>query len=229
MGKKERLPADDKVKIVEAFISGHECRSSIKLKYGTSWSTLRDWIRLYETRGIDGLMSYNKYRKYTPETKLTAVNEYLDGKGSLYDISKKYDISTTSLLRGWIKWYNSHMIFKQTNSGGATHMAKGRDTTLAERIEIVSHCIANNKDYGKTIEKYGVSYGQVYGWVRKYESEGSEGLTDRRGKRKDVSTMTEVEKLRAQIKLKEAENLRLKMENDLLKKLEEIERRRGHN
>ena len=34
-------------------------------------------------------------------------------------------------------------------------MTKGRTTTLEERIEIVSYCIANGKDYGATIEKYG--------------------------------------------------------------------------
>jgi regulator of replication initiation timing len=38
--------------------------------------------------------------------------------------------------------------------------------------------------------------------------------------------MTEVEKLQARLKLKEAENLRLRMENDLLKKLEVLERGR---
>lgn len=36
-------------------------------------------------------------------------------------------------------------------------MAKGKNTTLDKRIEIVSHCIANNKDYGKTMKRYGVS------------------------------------------------------------------------
>jgi regulator of replication initiation timing len=41
--------------------------------------------------------------------------------------------------------------------------------------------------------------------------------------------MTEVEKLRAQLKLKEAENLRLQMENELLKKLEALERGRDED
>ena len=103
-------------------------------------------------------------------------------------------------------------------------MTKGRGTTLQERIEIVSHCISNNKDYGKTIEQYGISYQQIYSWVRKYEKDGSDGLADRRGKRKDEASMTEVERLRAQLKLKEAENYRLQMENELLKKLEALER-----
>jgi hypothetical protein len=38
-----------------------------------------------------------------------------------------------------------------------------------------------------------------------------------------------MEKLRAQLKLKEAEKLRLQKENDLLKKLEAIERGRDTN
>ena len=226
MSKKDRLPADEKVKIVEAYLSGTMGRTAI-ISNGIAWSTFRDWKRLYETRGIEGLMSYSKSRKYSPETKLSAVREYLEGKGSLSDISKKFDISTPSMLRGWIKWYNGNMDFKQPNSGGEIYMVKSRDTTLEERIEIVSHCIAGNKDYGKTIERYGVSYSQVYSWVKKYESDGPDGLLDRRGKRKDKDAMTEIEKLRAELKLKEAENLRLQMENDLLKKLEEIERGRG--
>jgi transposase-like protein len=226
MGKKDRLSAEEKFKIVEMFLSGKEGKTSLKENYGVAYSTLRDWVRLYETRGISGLMSYSKSRKYAPETKVAAVRDYLGSKGSLAGICRKYDISTSSMLRQWIKWYNSHGDFKRTNKWGEIYMVKGRNTTMEERIEIVSHCIANGKDYAKTIELYGVSYNQVYTWVRKYEKEGSSSLTDRRGKRKDNSTMTEVEKLRAQIKLKEAENLRLQMENDLLKKLEEIERGR---
>ncbi|UYL93519.1 helix-turn-helix domain protein [Paenibacillus phage vB_PlaS-2/A] len=49
---------------------------------------------------------------------------------------------------------------------------------------------------------------------------------DRRGKRKSEDEMSEVEKLRAQNKLLQAENRRKQMEIDLLKKLDEIERRR---
>jgi len=149
--------------------------------------------------------------------------------GSVGSICAKYDISKDNTLMDWVKWYNGHRDFKQPNSGGAIYMAKGRQTTLEERIEIDSHCIANNKDYGKTVEQYGVSYQQIYGWVRKYEKEGADGLADRRGKRKDEACMSEVEKLRAQLKLKEAENLRLQMENELLKKLEALERGRDRD
>ena len=56
----------------------------------------------------------------------------------------------------------------------------------------------HGKDYTITIEKYGVSYQQIYSWVRKYNEKGAEGLVDKRGKRKPESEMTELEKLRAE-------------------------------
>lgn len=106
-------------------------------------------------------------------------------------------------------------------------MTKGRLTTLDERIEIVSYCIANGKDYGATIEKYGVSYQQIYSWVRKYEVKGVDGLIDKRGKIKPLDEMTEVERLRAENKMLKAENKQKEMEIAVLKKVREIERRRG--
>ena len=60
-------------------------------------------------------------------------------------------------------------IFEQPGPGRGIYMTKGRSTTLEERIEIVGYCIANGKDYGATVEKYGVSYQQIYSWVRKYQ------------------------------------------------------------
>lgn len=48
-------------------------------------------------------------------------------------------------------------------------MTKGWSTNWKERIDIVLYCLSNNHDYQNTSEKYQVSYGQVYQWVKKYE------------------------------------------------------------
>lgn len=98
-------------------------------------------------------------------------------------------------------------------------MIKGRKTTYNERVEIVAFCIENSDNYQLTSDKYKVSYQQVYNWVRKYKKNGCEALIDNRGKSKNIEEMSEKEKL-------ESQNKRLEMENDFLKKLEEIERRR---
>jgi len=165
-------------------------------------------------------------QSYSSELKKCAVEEYLSGAGSQADICKKYKIYSRTQLRNWIKVYNSHRELRPSRGRGSDiYMTKGRNTTYEERVEIVSYCIEHGNDYTAAIEKYGVSYQQIYAWVRKYNEKGAEGLVDKRGKRKPESEMTELEKLRAENKMLEARNKRLETENAVLKKLEEIEGR----
>lgn len=96
-------------------------------------------------------------------------------------------------------------------------MTKERTTTYEERIEIVSFCIEHGNDYTATIEKYGVSYQQIYSSVKKYKAKDAEGLVDKRGKRQPESEMTGVKKLRAENRLLEARNGRPETENAVLK------------
>ena len=74
-----------------------------------------------------------------------------------------------------------------------------------------------------TIEKYGVSYQQIYSWVRKYEEKGVDGLADNRGRTKPIEEMSEIEKLRAENRILQAKNLDLEIENAFIKKLKELE------
>lgn len=129
-------------------------------------------------------------------------------------------------MKKWVSVYNSHERLNNYKIGGAPIMTKGRKTTYEERVEIIKHCIENNYNYAETSLKYQVSYQQVYSWISKFNEGGVEALQDKRGKRKSVDEMSELEKLRAQNKLFEAENKRKQMEIDFLKKLEEIERGR---
>ena len=89
--------------------------------------------------------------------------------------------------------------------------------TCEERIEIISYCIEHGNDYAAAVERFGVSYQQIYSWVRKYNEKGIEGLVDKRGKRKAESEMTEAEQLRAENRILEARNRRLETENAVLK------------
>lgn len=99
-----------------------------------------------------------------------------------------------------------------------------RKTTIEERKEIVKYCIEHGRDYKGTASVYNVSYSQVYSWVKKYDVNGEEGLTDRRGRHKTDDEVDELERLRR-------ENARLKrqlqekdMLAELLKKVQEFER-----
>ena len=105
-------------------------------------------------------------------------------------------------------------------------MKQGRETTLEERIAIVKDCLENGNNYGETAIKFNVSYQQVYNWVKKYKELGDAGLEDRRGRRvTEQAPRTELEELKIKMAQLEHENYMLRMERDLLKKLDELERR----
>ena len=105
-------------------------------------------------------------------------------------------------------------------------MTKGRKVTFDEKVEIVQYCIANGRDYYAVMRKYNVSYQQIYSWLRKYDNGGIDALVDRRGKAKPKNELTDMDRLRIENKMLEAKNIELEMEVRLLKKLQEIERRR---
>lgn len=218
-----KLPVEKKIEVIEGIMRGETNSYRVSKEYGLSKATVINWMRLYEMYGREGLYPVKKNQKYPAQVKLQAVEEYLGGGVSYANLCLKYKIGSPSVLRGWIKCYNDHREFKEPLKEGEIQMVK-RDTTLEERIEIVRACLAGGKNYREVSEQYQVSYTQVRQWVQKYEAKGIEGLVDRRGKRKSLEEMGEMELLRAQLRLKEAENYRLKMENDLLKKLKELER-----
>ena len=100
-------------------------------------------------------------------------------------------------------------------------------TTFDERVEIVQYCIEHDHNYAQTAQRYQISYQQARNYTVKYETGGVEALRDKRGKRKTPDEMNELERLRAEVKILKAEKARAQMEASFLKKLEEIEWRRG--
>ena len=225
MSRTAKVEASKKLQIVEEYLSGKISRSEAGRKSGVDGATVGKWASRYKAEGAEGLIAAAKNKTYTKETKLFAVIDYLSGKGSMLEICERYSISSDRQLRNWINVYNCHEEFR-IYSGGS-RMTKTRETTLAERIAIAKECISNNNNYGETALKYQVSYQQVYGWVKKYAAMGEAGLEDRRGRRAGtLPSRTPEEELRDRIAQLERDKLYLEMENTLLKKVKEVERRR---
>ena len=226
MSRKVKYSIEEKLNAVQKYLDGKESMYSIANRFGIDVSAVRLWVNKYRAMGVDAF-STNQNKHYTKEEKEQAVAAYLHGEGSLMSICKKFKIHSTAQLRNWIKKYNGHEELKASGTGGTVIMTKGRKTTFEERVEIVQYCIAHNRNYAKTAEQYQVSYQQARNYIVKYEAGGVEALRDNRGKRKRPDEMSELEKLRAEVKILKAEKERAEMEASFLKKLEEIERRRG--
>lgn len=221
----KKLNALEKFAIVQEIESGQiGVRSAIK-KFGFCKNTLAKWRRRYRLYGMGGLEIRSHNRSYSADLKLQAVMDYLDGGLSQNQIIAKYKIASTTQLANWIKKYNGHSSLKAYN-GGSRAMTKGRTTTLQERIDIVLYCLNHNRNFNETANLFKVSYQQVYGWVKKYETGGEEGLHDGRGRTKTPEELTEADQQKLAMKKLEYEMERLRAENAFLKKLHEFQRRR---
>ena len=226
MGRKNQFSIEEKIQAVLDYKSGKRGTAQICNDVGVHKRNLYRWVHQYDKYGNSAFWPKKRNKAYTKEFKEAVVREYLSGEGSLEDLVLKYDILSPETLRRWIISYNSHEELKDYDPKGDVYMAKSRKTTLEERTEIAQYCLEHNKEYKLAAEHFDVSYAQVYQWVQKYLKSGEDGLIDNRGKRKDESQLSELERLRRenerlkrQLELKEREEI-------ILKKLQEIERRR---
>ena len=228
MGRKGKYTFEQKLKAVEEYISGKKGAQEISTelsmgKHGRR--QVRKWAKMYQACGPEILKSTDKNSSYSKELKQKVVEEYLAGTVSIMDLRAKYGIRSEAHILNWISKYNSYEELRDYDPHPEVYMAKRRKTTQEERKEIVQYCLENNKDYKGTALKYDCSYSQVYQWVRNYEADGTDGLKDNRGKRRQEEELSETEKLQRRIKQLEHELLMKERENELLKKVDEFERR----
>lgn len=218
---------EKKIQAVKEYLKGYGSYETIAKKYGVSRTPFSKWVEKYRAYGKKAFIQTKHKKIYTEKFKQKLIDEYLLGNTSFPKLAKKYKIPSSDSVRAWVLKYNSHKKIKTCRLGGIVILEKGRTTTLEERIEIVEYCISHEHNYGETAEKYQISYQQARNYTKKYEEKGLEGLKDNRGRNKPENEMTEVEKLRAENKLLKAEKDKAEMEISFLKKLAEIERRRG--
>ena len=227
MSRKSKIDPSLKVELVEKYLRdeiGIYEAARLAGMSGKTSTSVRRWINIYKNEGPAGLLDQKKNRSYSKKLKLEAVNAYLNGEGTKTEIARCFGLRTETQLQKWIEMYNTHGEIKSCTCGGGSYMRKARQTTPEERLTIVQDCLDNDKNYGAMAIKYNCSYQQVRNWVMRYEQMGSAGLEDRRGRRTGSQTArTPEEELRSKIAELERKNRDLQMENDLLKKVRELE------
>lgn len=223
MGRKSIISFKEKLKIVQTILLSQDTIHHQAKILNFDKSTIKIWVEKYKTFGIDGLKTPNTNKKYSKILKITAVKEYISGTSSLIDICSKYKIHSKTQLRYWISLYNRGKLLKSW--GANTMKIKGvrKNISFEDRIEIVKHYLEVSNNYVETAIKFQVSYQQVYQWVQKFNKNGIDALIDRRGKRKPIDEMSEVDKLKLENKILKAKYRRIELENALLKKLNELE------
>lgn len=219
---KTKVSSKQKIKAIESYLKGENSVIKIMEELNIGKRTFREWMRNYETFGNEGLIKQSHKSYYSKAFKLNAINAYLNGEGSYDTIAKKYKMRSVQPLKTWVKEYNLHKEIKQTPKGGL--FMETRKTTLDERVVIVKDCIEHDFNYNLIAKKHSVSYSQVRRWTLKYKDKGISGLEDRRGKSKKENELTQLDKVKLELKIIKAEKHKLQLENEFLKKLKNIER-----
>ena len=224
MTRKAKFSAEKKLSILNEL--SHSSMKEVTSRYSISRFTISSWQLIYKHQGIEGLRSGHHNRSYSRDFKLDLVRRYQESTDSLQVFAIKNGLKSKTQLSNWIIQYNESKLKAYTPRKRDSIMP-GRKTTFEERLSIIEELIKHDIDYNWAVDKYHVSYQQVYGWYQKYRKSGNDpqSLRDRRGKAKPKEVWTEVDQLKAENRLLKAQLLRKEMEDAYAKKVIEIRNR----
>lgn len=167
--------------------------------------------------------------KYSFEFKKTIVLEYLDGKGGILYLSKKYGLNSKSQLHKWVKNY------KVFGNYGLLCSQEKEVYSFEMKLSIVELYLTSKISYQELAIQNGIKNpATICKWVDHFRVAGPDALKSRRkGRRKvmdktdrktqnklieEASVNTSVE----HVKELEDELLRLRIENAFLKELRRL-------
>ena len=224
MGKKSKYSAEEKLSILnEASQLGVP---KVMAKYNIDRKAIRRWRYLYKYQGLLGLTPLHSHQSYSKEFKRSLVKQYHQSNESMEIFAIKHGLRSVSQLYYGIIQYNEFNLKASTPRKRDSKMSE-RKTDFEERLTIIEDLIKHDVNYNWAVEKYHISYQQVYGWYQKYRKSGNdpESLRDHRGKAKPEEKWTEVDRLKAENRLLRAQLKNQEMEIAFAKKLTKIRNR----
>lgn len=152
--------------------------------------------------------------KYSNEFKLEVVKYYLEGHHSRAGTARKFGMPNSTPLKEWIKKYQEH---------GPEGLIKQQKSSYSGEFKqnVVEYMHDNHLSATQTAIHFRLQTPIVLKWERIYYEEGPQGLyKERRGRSRNMESKPKKKKLDKQVEEDLiAENQRLKMENEYLKKL----------
>jgi len=122
MGRKSKISNELRIELVKKILKGKETIQNLAKEYDVAKSSLMTWKKKYLELGEKSIVVDEKNKHYTRETRIKAVKSYLNNEGSLFEICKKYGITSVSVLNYWIRDYKksvdengNYKIFKKHN------------------------------------------------------------------------------------------------------------------
>ena len=152
--------------------------------------------------------------KYSNEFKLKVVEYCINGHHGYKDTANHFNMKQDHTVLKWVRKYKEH---------GAVGLIKSNQKYDGKfKQNAVEYMHSNHLSLTETAIKFNIGDHNVVGkWERIYYEEGPQGLyIERRGRSKNMSSKPKKKKLNKEVEEDLiAENQRLRMENEYLKKL----------
>ena len=167
--------------------------------------------------------------KHSFEFKKKVVLEYLDGKGGVKYLSKKYGLGSDSQLRKWINAYNAF------GDEGLMRSRKQTKYSFKKKISVVELYLSSEISYQDLAIREGISNpSMIVNWVNRFRAAGPDALKPRKKGRKKtldkpkidnkpiIQENSVIDTSVEHVKELEDELLKLRIENAFLKELRRL-------
>lgn len=139
-----------KKKAVMSYLNGDGSYKFLSNKYGISSSTrLREWVKVYEDLGDDGLRRSRQNKNYSFTFKMNVVELYLSTEVSYQELALSIGMKNPSLIVSWVNDYRiaGSDALKPKKRGRKTKVAKARTSKTVK-----SENASNSAEYLRQLE-----------------------------------------------------------------------------
>lgn len=171
--------------------------------------------------------------KFNLDVKVQVVSEYLNGAGSVY-LARKYHIASSDTVLLWVHRFEKYGI------SGLKVQKKQRDYSGEFKIQVLDWKKRHQASLPETALHFNItSPSVIYQWQRRFDLGGIDSLVRKRGrpnamaKRKPKKTIEPTPEQRVahkekdELKQLKKENQMLRIENEFLKKLDALSRKKS--
>lgn len=153
---------------------------------------------------------------YPFEVKLAAVQYVLDGHHTLKQAAEKYGITTCYPVEKWVNLYRYH---GEDGLKSRNNWNRRQCFTGEYKLNVLRYMEEHHLSYTQTAAVFCIDVVTVSKWAKRYREEGAQAFLRERSVMKNPSERKAENPSTQETKQLQEENLRLRMENAYLKKL----------
>ena len=153
MSGNRKVSPENKLKAVQEYLAGQGSIQTIAAKYGVTKTPFRHWISKYKAFGDKAFLRTGSNASYSLEFKRKVVQSYLNGEGSLEELTTRFKIPSSSTVKQWILKYNILGYRQMTIKLNREHdfkVNKKRIYRLMTILHLKSVCRKKRKNYIKS-------------------------------------------------------------------------------